>query len=187
MNQNLFAIKIATPYATALFNFVNNEFYLYEVTSDLYFLQELLSTSSEFKNFLQESHQNYVPISSIIEGIFEDKLDMITSNFLFWLKIKNRLKFLPIIILLFFEIVYKTANIQTFQVISAKKLSYDQRLNFIKKIQFVTQSNKISIKFFNDPSLIAGFSIRYDGKRIDYNIRDRLDKLVREVSPRLSL
>lgn len=185
MNQNLFAIKIATPYATALFNFANNKFYLYKVTSDLYFIQKLLSTSPEFRKFLQESR--YMPMSNIMEGIFVDKIYAVTSNFLFWLKRRKRLKFLSIIIFLFLEIICKTANLQTFQVISAKNLSYDQRLNFIKKIQFITQSNRIAIQFFADINLIAGFSIRYEGKRIDYNVRDRLDKLVREISPRLSL
>jgi len=102
-----------------------------------------------------------------------------TLQFLTTLIKRNRINLLSTIIFSYLELVYKTANSQAFQIVSATDLSNGQRTRLIKKIKSVINNNRIMIQFSTDKSLIGGFLIKNQGKIVDYSVKNKLKTLAK--------
>ena len=107
------------------------------------------------------------------------KMNHETLQFLTTLIKRNRINLLSTIIFSYLELVYKTANSQAFQIVSATDLSNGQRTRLIKKIKSVSENNRIMVQFSTDKSLIGGFLIKNQDKIIDYSVKNKLKTLAK--------
>ena len=174
MSKNPVALKIATPYARALFDFVKETGTLFEVTSDIQNIQGLLFKSKELFKCLQNPLISNEAKQEILIRVAGKKMNHETLQFLTTLIKRNRINLLSTIIFSYLELIYKTANSQAFQIVSATDLSNGQRTRLIKKIKAVSENNRIMIQFNTDKTLIGGFLIKNQGKVVDYSIKNKL-------------
>jgi len=177
MSKNPVALKIATPYARALFDFVKETGTLFEVTSDIQNIQGLLFKSKELFKCLQNPLISNEAKQEILIRVAGKKMNHETLQFLTTLIKRNRINLLSTIIFSYLELIYKTANSQAFQIVSATDLSNGQRTRLIKKIKAVSENNRIMIQFNTDKTLIGGFLIKNQGKVVDYSIKNKLKTL----------
>lgn len=179
MSKNPVALKIAAPYARALFDFVKETGTLLEVTSDIQNIQGLLFKSKELFKCLQNPLVSNEAKQEILIKVVGKKMNHETLQFLTTLIKRNRINLLSTIIFSYLELVYKTANSQAFQIVSATDLSNGQRTRLIKKIKSVINNNRIMIQFSTDKSLIGGFLIKNQGKIVDYSVKNKLKTLAK--------
>ena len=179
MSKNPVALKIAAPYARALFDFVKETGTLFEVTSDIQNIQGLLFKSKELFKCLQNPLVSNEAKQEILIKVAGKKLNHETLQFLTTLIKRNRINLLSTIIFSYLELVYKTANSQAFQIVSATELSNGQRTRLIKKIKSVGENNRIMVQFSTDKSLIGGFLIKNQDKIIDYSVKNKLKTLAK--------
>lgn len=179
MSKNPVALKIAAPYARALFDFVKETGTLFEVTSDVQNIQGLLFKSRELFKCLQNPLVSNEAKQEILIRVAGKKMNHETLQFLTTLIKRNRINLLSTIIFSYLELVYKTANSQAYQIVSATDLSNGQRTRLIKKIKSVSKNNRIMIQFSTDKSLIGGFLIKNQGKVVDYSVKNKLKTLAK--------
>nr|YP_010277105.1 ATP synthase CF1 subunit delta [Thalassionema frauenfeldii]UHY40628.1 ATP synthase CF1 subunit delta [Thalassionema frauenfeldii]UHY41016.1 ATP synthase CF1 subunit delta [Thalassionema frauenfeldii] len=179
MSKNPVALKIAAPYARALFDFVKETGTLFEVTSDIQNIQGLLFKSKELFKCLQNPLVSNEAKQEILIKVAGKKMNHETLQFLTTLIKRNRINLLSTIIFSYLELVYKTANSQAFQIVSATDLSNGQRTRLIKKIKSVSENNRIMVQFSTDKSLIGGFLIKNQDKIIDYSVKNKLKTLAK--------
>jgi len=187
MSKNPLALKVAAPYARALFDFVNETGTLFEVTSDIQNIQGLLFKSRELFKCLQNPLVSSEAKQEILIKVVGEKMNEETLKFLTTLIRRNRINLLPTIIFSYLELVYKTANSRAFQIVSAKDLSNGQRTRLIKKIKSIAKNSRIMIQFNTDESLIGGFLIRNQGKVVDYSVRNKLKTLAKQLDSVLEI
>lgn len=187
MSKNPVALKVAAPYARALFDFVNDTETLFEVTSDLQNIQGLLFKSHELVECLQNPLISGEAKQEIIIKVVKKKMSIETIQFLTTLIGRNRINLLPTILFSYLELVYKTAESRSFQIVSAKDLSTGQRTRLIKKIKTIAKFNRIMVEFSTDEKLIGGFLICNDGKVVDYTVKNKLKKLAKQLDTVLEL
>jgi F-type H+-transporting ATPase subunit delta len=180
MSKNPLALKVAAPYARALFDFVKETGTLFEVTSDIQNIQGLLFKSRELFKCAQAKQE-------ILIKVVGKKMNQETLQFLTTLIKRNRINLLPTIIFSYLELVYKTANSRAFQIISAKDLSNGQRTRLIKKIKSIAKQSRIMIQFSTDESLIGGFLIKNQGKIVDYSVKNKLNLLAKQLDTVLEI
>lgn len=187
MSKNPLALKVAAPYARALFDFVNATETLFEVTSDIQNIQGLLFKSRELFKCLQNPLVSAEAKQEILVKVVGEKMNEETLQFLTTLIRRNRINLLPTIIFSYLELVYKTANSRAFQIVSAKDLSNGQRTRLIKKIKSIAKHSRIMIQFNTDESLIGGFLIRNQGKVVDYTVKNKLKILAKQLDSVLEI
>ena len=187
MSKNPVALKIAAPYARALFDFVNETGTLFEVTSDIQNIQGLLFKSKELFKCLQNPLISSEAKQEILIKVIGKKMNQETLQFFTTLIKRNRIDLLPTIIFSYLELVYRTANSKAFQIISAKDLSNGQRTRLIKKIKSIAKNSRIMIQFSMDESLIGGFLIKNQGKVVDYSVKNKLKTLAKQLDSVLEI
>ena len=187
MSKNPVALKVAAPYARALFDFVNDTGTLFEVTSDIQNIQGLLFKSRELVECLQNPLISGEAKQEILIKVVGKKMNAETLQFLSTLIKRNRINLLSTILFSYLELVYKTACSSAFQIVSAKDLSTGQRTRLIKKIKSIAKFNRIMVDFSIDQSLIGGFLICNDGKVVDYTVKNKLKILAKQLDTVLEL
>ena len=187
MSKNPLALKVATPYARALFDFVNETGTLFEVTSDIQNIQGLIFKSRELFKCLQNPLISSETKLEILIKVVGEKINEETLKFLTTLIKRNRINLLSTIIFSYLELVYKTANSRAFQIVSATDLSNGQRTRLIKKIKSIAENSRIMVQFSTDKSLIGGFLIRSQSKVVDYTIKNKLKILAKQLDTVLEI
>ena len=187
MSKNPVALKVAAPYARALFDFVNDTGTLFEVTSDIQNIQGLLFKSRELVECLQNPLISGEAKQEILIKVVGKKMSVDTLQFLGTLIGRKRISLLPTILFSYLELVYKTACSRAFQIVSAKDLSNGQRTRLIKKIKSVAKFDRVMVEFSIDKSLIGGFLVRNQGKIVDYTVKNKLKTLAKQLDTVLEL
>jgi ATP synthase F1 delta subunit len=160
MSKNPVALKVAAPYARALFDFGKDTGTLFEITADVQNIQDLLFKSKELAKCLQNPSISSEAKQEILVRVTDKMMNQETFQFLNTLIRRNRINLLPTIVFSYLELVYKAANSKAFQIVSAGKLSGSQKLRLIKKMKSVTGSSRLMLQFITDESLIGGLLIR---------------------------
>ena len=187
MSKNPVALKIAAPYARALFDFGKETGSLFEITADVQNIQDLLLKSKELAKCLQNPVISSEAKQEILIRVTDKMNTRKTFQFLNTLIRRNRINLLSTVIFSYLELVYKTAKCRAFQVFSAIYLPSIQKLKVIEKVRLVTGSNRIMFQFIVDKSLIGGLLIKNQGKVIDYSIKNKLKILAKQLDTVLEI
>jgi F-type H+-transporting ATPase subunit delta len=187
MNKNPVALKVAAPYARALFDFGKETGTLFEITANLQNIQDLLFKSKELTKCLQNPSVSNKAKQEILVRVTDIMITQETFQFLTTLIRRNRINLLSTVILSYLELVYKTANCKAVQIVSARYLSGSQKLRLINRIRSVNGGDRVMFQFIVDKSLIGGLLIRNQGKVIDYSIKNKLKILAKQLDTVLEI
>ncbi len=168
--------KAARRYANALITSAIEQDLLEEVKSDILLIEETLSNSSDLRLFLKSPIIKKEDKTSVVEQIFGDKIQKLTSGLLSILSQKGREKLLHDITVSFLELYNEHHNIKKVDVVTAFELSEDQLSNLQKELGKAIDKT-VLMDVTEDQSLIGGLTVQIDDTIIDGSSRYKLNKL----------
>ncbi len=172
--------RAAIRYAKSLLDLAKEQGKEDAVFNDMQLISNTINASSDLKAVLNSPVVKSDKKESILNSIFNEKVDAITLKFLSIVANKSRESLLPAIAKAYSS-EYKASKLITeAEVTSATKLN----TNDINEIAQLLNVNKNSIEITEkiDPSVIGGFIIRVGDKQIDATVKGKLLKLKQEFS-----
>ncbi len=187
MSANPLTIKIAAPYARALFDFSVEQNIMHQITADFQNLEIFLNETTELTNYLNNPIVTQDAKREILTKTLQLQVNTETFKFLMVLVNRNRINLLKAIITNYLELVYETASIKMVEVLTAFAFTNLQKNMLIKKLKELTNAREIRLVITVDSSLIGGFLIKTESKIIDFSIKTQLENLAKHLDTVLEI
>lgn len=178
--------KIAERYSMALFNVALENNLEKQVNQDMEMIQQVCKTSKDFVNMLRSPIINISHKNQILQKIFQDKTQNLTSIFLKLMVNKRREKYLPLIALEYINLYKNHIGIKTAYIQSVNPIA---KSNKDKILEILKHKTSLDIEFEEtlNKELIGGFVVNMDDYEIDQSISSKLKDLKEELSKNLYL
>ena len=173
--------RVATRYAKSLFGLAKEQGVLEEVNGDMKFFWETCEMNRELILMLKSPIIPGDKKSTILKNIFEEVVNPLTSAIFDIIIKKKREVILQEIANEFFNLYNEEKGIIKASVISAKKLSEQERGNILDAIIAATDSQVELIEEVEE-DLLGGFVIKMGDKQYDSSIRNQLNKMKKEFT-----
>lgn len=187
MSKNPLTVRIAAPYARALFDFSVEKNIMHQITADFQNLDVFLDESDELLDYLNNPIVSNDAKSEILTKILKPQVNSETFKFLMVLVERGRINVLKSVITTYLELVYETASIKTIEVATAYPFANLQKNMLIQKLKELTNAREIRLVISVDSSLIGGFLIKTESKIIDFTIKNQLQKLAKHLDTVLEI
>ena len=187
MSGNPLSVKIAAPYARALFDFSVKQNIMHQVTADFQNLEIFLNETSELTDYLNNPIVSQAAKHEILTKTLQSQINSETFKFLLVLIDRNRINLLQPVITRYLELVYETASIKMIEVVTAFPFTNLQKDTLIKKLKELTNAREIRLEITVDSSLIGGFLIKTESKIIDFSIKNQLENLAKHLDTVLEI
>ncbi|TKY55331.1 ATP synthase delta chain [Spatholobus suberectus] len=174
----------ATSYATALADVANSNKTLDATTADIEKIDELFS-DPKVSDFFADPTLDVETKRKLLDEIAESSgFQPHTRNFLYILVDAQRIDLVNEIAKEF-ELVYNSLTDTELAVVaSVVKLESQHLAQIAKQVQKLTGAKNVRIKTLIDPSLVAGFTVRYGNsgsKLIDMSVRKQLEDIAAQL------
>lgn len=187
MSGNPLTLKIAAPYARALFDFSIEKNIMHQITADFQNLDTFFNESSELTDYLNNPVVRKEAKHEILAKTLKSQINVETFKFLMVLVDRNRINLLGAIINTYLELVYETASIKMIEVTTASAFTNLQKNTLIQKLKELTNAREIRLVITVEPSLIGGFLIKTESKVIDFTIKNQLQQLAKHLDTILEI
>jgi len=187
MSVNPIALKIAVPYARALFNFSVEKNIMHQITADFQNLDNFLDETTELTEYLNNPIVSQTAKREILTRTLQSQLNSETFKFLMVLINKDRINLLKPIISTYLELVYETASIKMIEVSTAFPFTNLQKNSLIQKLKELTNAREIRLVITIDANLIGGFLIKMESKVIDFTVKNQLQNLAKHLDTILEI
>ena len=187
MSGNPLTVKIALPYARALFDFSIEKNIMHQITADFQNLDTFLNESSELTEYLKNPVVSQNAKREILTKLLKSQINTETFKFLMVLVNRDRINLLQIIISSYLELVYETASIKMVEISTATVFNIEQKNILIQKLKELTNAREIRLIITVDPNLIGGFLIKTESKIIDFTIKNQLKQLAKHLDTVLEI
>lgn len=179
MSNTSASLKIAGPYARALFEHAFETNILHAITADFYNLSSLFKKTPELLECLKNPVINSIAKKEIVFRLFDGKVNSDTIQFFNILIDRNRISLIIPIITRYLELVYETANVKYYEIKTAFALTKFQKINFIRKLKTLSNAREIRLKITVDKSLIGGILIKTSSNVLDYSVKNQLTRIAK--------
>jgi F-type H+-transporting ATPase subunit delta len=187
MSGNPLMLKIAAPYARALFDYSVEKNIMHQITADFQNLEIFLEKTAELTDYLNNPLVNRNAKREILTKTLESQINTETFKFLMVLVDRNRINLLKSVIANYLELVYETASIKMVEVSTAFPFTNLQKNMLIQKLKELTNAREIRLIINVDSSLIGGFLIKTESKVIDFTVKNQLQKLAKHLDAVLEI
>jgi len=187
MNNNPLAMKVAAPYARALFDFSNDQNIMHKVTADFQNLEIFLTQTPDLLEYLNNPLVSADSKKEVLSKTLQSQINKETFQFLLVLVKRKRINLLQSILESYLQLVYRLASIKMIEVSSAFPFTNRQKNILIKKLKEITKAREIRLFINVDSSLIGGFLIKTDSKIIDFTIKNQLEELAKHLDSVLEI
>jgi len=187
MSIDPLSLKIASPYARALFDFSVENNIMHQITADFQNLEIFLDQNTELTEYLNNPVISQEEKREILTKILKSQVNTETFKFLNVLVNRDRINLLRPVITSYLELVYETASIKMIEVSTAFPFTYLQKNTLVKKLKELTNAREIRLIITVDPSLIGGFLITTNSKVIDFTVKNQLQKLAKHLDTVLEI
>ncbi|CAL5198112.1 unnamed protein product [Lathyrus oleraceus] len=174
----------AGSYAAALADLANSNNTLDAITADFDKIEQLFSDPKVFDYFSSPIVEDSTKRQLIGEFATTSGFQPHTHNFLNVLIDSKRIDMI-IDIIKEFEFVYNTlTDTELVVVTSVVKLESHHLAQIAKQVQKLTGAKKVRTKTLLDPSLVAGFTVRYGNtgsKFIDMSVKRKLEEIAAQI------
>ena len=151
-----------------------------EINNDLNKISEILNMSEELKQVLENPSVSTEVKCEIVNEVFQKDISSQIMNFLKILIDKKRFNEFNQIKADFEDKLDKINNIQSVEIVSAVELNEDYRNTIVQKLAEKLQKNIRPIWQVNE-DIIAGLIYKINDDVIDSSIKNKLDKLNKEL------
>lgn len=180
-------IKIAGPYARALFEFASETSMLHGITADFNNLYSLICKTPDLVDYLKNPLITTEAKIEVLDRVFKGRINPETIRFFDILVKRNRIGLLIPILQSYLELVYKTADIKEYEIQTAFPMTKFQKWKLINKLKSLTNVREVSLNIIVEENLIGGFLIKTSSKVIDFTIKNRLEKLAKHLDTVLEI
>jgi F-type H+-transporting ATPase subunit delta len=187
MSGNPLAMKIAVPYARALFDFSIEKNIMHQITADFQNLDSFFNETTELLDYLTNPVVKQEAKCKVLEKTLKSEINAETFKFLMLLVDRNRINVLTAIINNYLELVYEAASIKMIEVSTASPFTNSQKDTLIQKLKELTNAREIRLIINLEPSLVGGFLIKTDSKVIDFTIKNQLQQLAKHLDTVLEI
>lgn len=162
--------RLAGRYAKSLIDLSVERDQLESVYSDIRYLGDLMRLSPEFVTLLKSPVISGDKKQKVIDALTSGKIGNTTSSFSHLLITKGRESFLPDIVFAFIEQYKVIKGIHSVTLTTAVPISEDVKKSIIQKIKEVGNMNEVELETLVQESIIGGFILEADGRRVDVSI-----------------
>lgn len=187
MSTNPLTLKIAAPYARALYDFSNQQNIMHQITADFQNLTVFLDETPNLIQYLNNPLVNLNAKREVITKTLKSHLNQETFKFLIVLVNRNRINLLQAVIDSYLNLVYQLASIKMIDIWSAFAFTNRQKNTLIQKLKEITKAREIRLSINVDESLIGGFLIKTESKVIDFTIKNQLQQLAKHLDSILEI
>ena len=187
MSANPLALKIAAPYARALFDFSVEKNIMHQITADFQNLEIFLDEATELTEYLSNPIVSKDAKAAVLTKTLQSQVNAETFKFLMVLVKRERINLLKSVISSYLELVYETASIKMIEVSTAFPFANLQKNTLIQKLKELTNAREIRLVITVDSSLIGGFLIKTESKVIDFTIKNQLQQLAKHLDTVLEI
>jgi len=175
--------KISVRYSKALFQSALEKNILDRVNQDMISVSEICKMA-ETKEFLNSPIIVPSKKREIFHAIFEGKLEEITLALLDLVVKNGRESFLPAIARVFIHETMHYKGITKAVLTSAVEMDEKVTMQISTMISEVFKT-RVELEEVLDPEIIGGFILRVDDNYIDASVRNKLNKIRKELSKSL--
>jgi F-type H+-transporting ATPase subunit delta len=172
---------VASRYAKSLIDLAVETKQLEEVRADMKLIKSVCEGNREFVILLESPVVKTDKKMAIFKEIFGDKISVTTLTFLNLIATKRREGYIDNIAYAFDEQYKIYKNITSAEVTSAAPLDADNRAQILAIVS-KTATGQIELIEKVDKSLIGGFILTVDGKRVDTTVKRKLNDLRKNFS-----
>ncbi len=151
-----------------------------KLASDLGIINDAINDSADLREVFTNPSFTEETKASIVESIFDGKVDSHLVNFLKILISKNRINEFGGIYADFVEKLNVIHNIQPVKIVSAIELDDNYKNNIVNKLSSKI-SKTIQPEWCVDKDIIAGLKIKINDDVIDMSLKNRIDKLSKSL------
>lgn len=187
MSGNPLLLKIAAPYARALFDFSVDKNIMHQITADFQNLDIFLKETPELVEYLNNPVVKQEAKGEILAKTLKSQINTETFKFLMVLVERNRINLLSPVIISYLNLIYQTASIKMIEVSTASAFTNLQKNTLIQKLKELTNAREIRLIITVDPSLIGGFLIQTESKVVDFTVKNQLQKLAKHLDTVLEI
>lgn len=177
MKGALYSSEVAEPYAQALMSVAQNQNLTEVFGSDLRSLLALLTEAPELEEMLSSPVVKDEDKKAILRRVFRDSGNSYLLNFLMLLVDKRRIFFLSAICQSYLQLLRKLTNTVLAEVVTALKLTDNQRQTVTDKVKQLTGANEVELTTTIDPDIIGGVIIKVGSQVFDSSLRGQLRRI----------
>lgn len=168
--------RVAQRYAKALMDLAKDEGVLDTVSEDMQTIRAACEGSSDLRNFIESPIIDTRTKERVLREVFGGKIGTAVDRFISLLALKGRASSLPATAIAFSALLDTMNNIVPATITTAVDLPDDQKRKLEAHITKLSGHN-IRATFKVDPSIVGGFSARFQDKMIDASVRHQLERL----------
>ena len=169
-------IRIAKPYAQALYSAATEQDILDRIVTDANQILQLTQESEDFDQFLTNPILSPQFKSEMFQQLLSETVQPLTLNFLLLLALKQRERFLVAILQRFLEIVDLKAGRVVAQVTSAVALTDAQKANLTQQLSDYSGA-EVRLELSEDVVIQGGIIVQLGDTVFDGSIASQLERM----------
>lgn len=169
--------SVALRYAKALFQLAVANQKLEQIHTDMYGLYQLFLANRRLVAILKSPLITQDKKLAVLHTLFQERVNVLTLKFFTMVIQKNRTEQLPAMTNAFLVVYDRHRAIVTAQVTTTYPLSESLAGQLKQMVQQITACQQVQLEQRIDPSLIGGYILQVEDKRIDQSLRGKLHSL----------
>ena len=169
-------IRVAKPYARALYDAAVEQGALSAVVADVHALQQTMEQAEEFAQFLSSPLLSPQIKSETFQNLFAESVHPLTLNFLRLLALKQRERYLLAISEVLLEIVDEAAGRLVAQVTTAVPMTAAQRASLAQQLRAYS-GKEVRLETTIDAAIQGGFIVQLNDTVFDASVATQLRRL----------
>ena len=174
-------IRVAKPYARALYEAALEQDALDAITTDVDKLRELIEQSEELTQFVHSPVLSPQFKSETFQTLFADVMHPLTINFFKLLALKQRERYLIAIMDVFSTIVDEAAGRLVAKVTTAVPITPDQEERLTAQLSAYS-GKQVRLETATDAQIQGGFIVQLDDTVFDASIASQLQRLKQQLA-----
>ena len=174
-------IRVAKPYARALYDAAVEQNALPAVVADVRGLTETMEQSEEFAQFLSSPLLSPQMKSETFQNLFAESVHPLTLNFLRLLALKQRERYLLAIGEVLLAIVDEAAGRLVAKVTTAVSMTAEQQAELAQQLRAYS-GKEVRLETTVDAAVQGGFIVQLDDTVFDASVATQLRRLKQQLA-----
>ncbi len=171
--------RAALRYAKAALNLAKDANSIKEVNDDMLLIESTINNSEELQVFLNNPVIKSNDKLNVMDGLFGDKTNVISSQVIKLLISNKRLNLLPYVAKQYILLFEKLQGINIARVTTVVPLTEELKVKMLTKAKEVIHKNAV-LENIIDQSIIGGFILQIGDLQYDASISSKLEDLHRK-------
>jgi len=173
--------RIGTVYGQSLYMLAKEESLEEQILQQLGVLDECFAAQPDYLKLLSSHELPKQERTGILETAFREKVHPYVLNFLRLLTEKGYIRHFSDCCKAYREQYNTDKGILAVRVVSAVALNQSQKIRLTEKLSAIT-GKQIDLICREDPTVLGGIRLNYDGKQVDGTVQSRLKAMEKQLN-----